>query len=47
MPVGEAGFSQQLCKLTRLGEERFVAADLGGVVFVPLIGEHGWPGDSA
>jgi protein-L-isoaspartate(D-aspartate) O-methyltransferase len=42
MPVGESGFGQRLCKLTRRGDKDFVAADLGGVVFVPLIGAHGW-----
>jgi protein-L-isoaspartate(D-aspartate) O-methyltransferase len=47
MPVGEPGFDQHLCKLTRHDEDTFVEADLGGVVFVPLIGEHGWPADSA
>jgi protein-L-isoaspartate(D-aspartate) O-methyltransferase len=42
MPVGETTFTQRLCKLTRLDATRFADDDLGGVVFVPLIGEHGW-----
>jgi protein-L-isoaspartate(D-aspartate) O-methyltransferase len=42
MPVGESGFGQRLCKLTRRGDKDFVATDLGGVLFVPLIGAHGW-----
>ena len=44
MPVGDATFSQRLCKVTRLDKKSFVDEDLGGVVFVPLIGEHGWSG---
>ena len=47
MPVGEPGFDQHLCKLTRHDEDTFVETDLGGVVFVPLIGAHAWPADSA
>jgi protein-L-isoaspartate(D-aspartate) O-methyltransferase len=42
MPVGETSFSQRLRKLTRRSDRDFVDADLGGVVFVPLIGVHGW-----
>jgi protein-L-isoaspartate(D-aspartate) O-methyltransferase len=44
MPVGEDRFDQRLVKVTRLGEDEFREEDLGGVVFVPLIGEHGWSG---
>ena len=42
MPVGSAGFDQRLLKLTRIGEDAFREEDLGGVVFVPLIGAEGW-----
>jgi len=42
MPVGDASFSQRLCKVTRNAANGFVEQDLGGVVFVPLIGAHGW-----
>jgi protein-L-isoaspartate(D-aspartate) O-methyltransferase len=44
MPIGESRFEQRLCKLTRVDAACLVEADLGGVVFVPLIGAHGWPG---
>ena len=43
MPIGEATFDQHLIQLTRLGDTEFRERDLGGVVFVPLIGSHGWP----
>ncbi|HEY0503025.1 MAG TPA: protein-L-isoaspartate(D-aspartate) O-methyltransferase [Lysobacter sp.] len=41
MPVGSM-HSQRLIKTTRQGEDQFSREDLGGVMFVPLIGEHGW-----
>ncbi|WP_317151613.1 protein-L-isoaspartate(D-aspartate) O-methyltransferase [Sphingopyxis indica] len=44
IPVGEGG-SQRLLRVTRTGASDFREDDLGAVVFVPLIGEHGWPGD--
>ena len=43
MPVGESTWSQRLVRLTRHGDDAFEEEDLGGVVFVPLLGEHGWP----
>jgi protein-L-isoaspartate(D-aspartate) O-methyltransferase len=42
MPVGKDLGSQRLIKLTRLTETEFEEEDLGGVRFVPLIGEFGW-----
>jgi protein-L-isoaspartate(D-aspartate) O-methyltransferase len=45
MPVGDASYSQSLRKLTRLGANEFRDDDLGGVVFVPLIGAQGWSGE--
>ncbi|MDR5755169.1 MULTISPECIES: protein-L-isoaspartate(D-aspartate) O-methyltransferase [unclassified Caballeronia] len=42
MPVGDARESQRLIKTTRIGEQEFHEEDLGGVMFVPLIGTHGW-----
>jgi protein-L-isoaspartate(D-aspartate) O-methyltransferase len=45
MPVGDAQRSQRLVKVTRTAEGRFHQEDLGDVVFVPLIGEHGWARD--
>lgn len=41
MPVGEIGGTQRLLKVTRTADG-FREEDLGGVGFVPLIGEHGW-----
>lgn len=32
---------QRLCSFTRIGRDKWQAADLGGVRFVPLIGAHG------
>jgi protein-L-isoaspartate(D-aspartate) O-methyltransferase len=43
MPVGESTWSQRLVRVTRRGDDSFEEEDLGGVVFVPLLGEHGWP----
>ena len=45
MPVGERGWGQRLLKLTRTGADTFRQEDLGGVVFVPLIGTQGWAPD--
>ena len=42
MPIGQARGMQTLVRLTRTGEEQFEEKDLGGVRFVPLIGEQGW-----
>src|SRR5690606_5920235 len=41
MPVGMSPREQRLLKLTRSGNDRFDEEDLGGVRFVPLIGEPG------
>ena len=43
MPVGSSTWSQRLVRVTRRGDAAFDQEDLGGVVFVPLVGEHGWP----
>lgn len=42
IPVGEERRSQRLIRVTRLAADRFGEEDLGGVMFVPLIGEQGW-----
>ena len=42
VPVGPSSFNQRLVRVTRTGEEDFEEEDLGGVCFVPLIGEEGW-----
>ena len=42
MPVGETQQRQRLVKVVRVAEDRFEAEHLDDVMFVPLIGEHGW-----
>ncbi|MDX1686458.1 MAG: protein-L-isoaspartate(D-aspartate) O-methyltransferase [Candidatus Promineifilaceae bacterium] len=42
MPIGQARGMQTLVRLTRTDEDQFKKKDLGGVRFVPLIGEQGW-----
>ncbi len=46
VPVGSGRGSQRLVRVTRRAADGFDEEDLGGVMFVPLIGEEGWPGDS-
>jgi protein-L-isoaspartate(D-aspartate) O-methyltransferase len=45
IPVGGEGRSQKLLKITRTSESQYDREDLGGVVFVPLIGAQGWAED--
>lgn len=42
MPVGETPRDERLLKVTRTSATHFDEDDLGPVMFVPLIGEHGW-----
>ncbi|KQK31886.1 protein-L-isoaspartate O-methyltransferase [Bosea thiooxidans] len=42
VPVGPGEREQRLLKLVRRGDDAFERKDLGGVLFVPLIGEQGW-----
>jgi protein-L-isoaspartate(D-aspartate) O-methyltransferase len=42
MPVGEPNWVQKLIKVTRGPAGKLITEDLGGVRFVPLIGEEGW-----
>jgi protein-L-isoaspartate(D-aspartate) O-methyltransferase len=42
MPVGEPDWVQKLVKVTRGPAGKLIKEDLGGVRFVPLIGEDGW-----
>lgn len=42
MPIGEPGSAQDLVKVTKGPSGRLVRENLGGVRFVPLIGEEGW-----
>jgi protein-L-isoaspartate(D-aspartate) O-methyltransferase len=42
IPVGSEIGRQTLVKITRTGLDQFEREDLGGVRFVPLVGEEGW-----
>jgi protein-L-isoaspartate(D-aspartate) O-methyltransferase len=42
MPVGSPGWAQNLVKATKREDGTIEQSDLGGVRFVPLIGEEGW-----
>jgi protein-L-isoaspartate(D-aspartate) O-methyltransferase len=42
-PIGRDTSVQELLCLTRINENDYKYYNLGGVVFVPMIGEHGWP----
>jgi protein-L-isoaspartate(D-aspartate) O-methyltransferase len=42
MPVGSQAWAQQLVKITKHADGRTEREDLGGVRFVPLIGEEGF-----
>ena len=44
VPVGRQERVQRLVRITRLAGNRYEEEDLGGVFFVPLIGEGGWRG---
>ena len=46
MPVGGEHGAQRLVRLVREGDDRFEETDLGGVMFVPLVGAQGWSADS-
>lgn len=42
IPVGEETHDQSLLRVIRRSEDEFAEENLGGVRFVPLIGEEGW-----
>jgi protein-L-isoaspartate(D-aspartate) O-methyltransferase len=42
MPIGSPGWSQELVKVTKRPDGTVAQENLGGVRFVPLIGEEGW-----
>ena len=42
MPVGDPGWVQKLVKVTKGPAGHLITENLGGVRFVPLIGEEGW-----
>ena len=45
MPIGEPGDVQDLIKVVKRPDGSLVETNLGGVRFVPLIGEEGWRDD--
>ena len=45
IPVGGTRNFQDLLKITRTGEDEFEEKNLGGVRFVPLVGDQGWRDD--
>ena len=42
IPVGDLATSQELERITRVGEDEFERETLGRVRFVPLVGDEGW-----
>jgi len=42
IPVGSEHISQSLMRVTRVSRDKFRSENLGGVRFVPLLGEQGW-----
>jgi protein-L-isoaspartate(D-aspartate) O-methyltransferase len=42
MPIGDARYSQELIRVIRQEKGHFQRENLGGVRFVPLVGEGGW-----
>ncbi len=42
IPVGSSNYNQELIMIDKIGENKFESKNLGGVAFVPLIGEYGW-----
>jgi protein-L-isoaspartate(D-aspartate) O-methyltransferase len=42
MPVGGEHATQRLVRVVRADDDRFDQTDLGGVMFVPLVGAQGW-----
>lgn len=43
VPVGVNHQFQELVCMERVAEDGFKTQKLGGVVFVPMVGKHGWP----
>jgi protein-L-isoaspartate(D-aspartate) O-methyltransferase len=43
IPLGSHNYFQELISVSRISEDNFQIQNLGGVAFVPMIGEHGWP----
>lgn len=47
IPVGSEVGYQSLIRITRVSEKEYSSKDLGGVRFVPLVGEEGWHAEKA
>jgi len=45
IPLGSDNYFQELVSVQRISKDEFKSKDLGGVAFVPMIGEYGWPED--
>ncbi|HSM12297.1 MAG TPA: protein-L-isoaspartate(D-aspartate) O-methyltransferase [Lysobacter sp.] len=45
LPVGDTPRRQRLLQITRTGQDSYEERELGDVLFVPLVGEHGWAAD--
>ncbi len=43
IPVGEHRYFQDLICISRKSEDEYEKKSIGGVAFVPMIGDHGWP----
>ncbi|MDP3034079.1 MAG: protein-L-isoaspartate O-methyltransferase [Methanobacteriaceae archaeon] len=41
-PIGQMDQYQELILMEKISKDEFKTSNLGGVAFVPLIGEHGW-----
>lgn len=44
IPMG-SDYYQELVSVMRITDDEYQTRNLGGVVFVPMIGKHGWPED--
>ncbi|MDX1623943.1 MAG: protein-L-isoaspartate(D-aspartate) O-methyltransferase [Gemmatimonadota bacterium] len=42
IPIGPTPRLQELVRITRVGEDEYEREELGGVRFVPLVGDEGW-----
>ncbi|BDZ68320.1 protein-L-isoaspartate O-methyltransferase [Methanobacterium ferruginis] len=45
IPQGSRDYFQELVSVLRISHDDYKVQNLGGVAFVPMIGEHGWPED--
>ncbi len=45
IPIGDTPREQHLVRVTRLAHREFTRDNLGGVRFVPLVGQKGWSSD--